>query len=106
MSTNPKSFTVDVPVEVSEAFSDHADAQGYTKWKAIMGALKVYMVLPAEAQVCANNANTTVSDVRVAMEKAYEDGFRLRFLAALTPEEQSLLIERVKHIAECLALEK
>ena len=102
MGTNPKSFTVDVPPEVSRAFSDHADEQGYTKWKAVMGALRVYMVLSPDAQVCANNLNKTLTDLGAVMEKVYRDALLLKFLEALTPEQQAFVIEAARDIAKRL----
>lgn len=103
MGTNPKSFTVDVPVEVSEAFSDHADEQGYTKWKAVMGALKAYMVLPPEVQVFVNNPNTTIKQVREMIFQCYGDKVLLELLADLTPGQQVFLIETAKETAAQLS---
>lgn len=88
MSMHEKSFNVDVPPEVSQAFTDHIDGSGYTKWKAIMGALKVYMLLPADVQVCANNPSKMSDDVRATMDRVYEDRFRLKFLDTLTPSKE------------------
>ncbi len=106
MSTNPKSFTVDVPVEVSEAFSEHVDQQGYTKWRAVMGALKAYMVLPPEAQVFVNNPNTTVKQVQKMIAQCYEDKVLLELLGKLPPEQQAFLMEAAKKTAAQLSRKK
>lgn len=106
MSTNPKSFTVDVPVGVCEAFSEHIDEQGYTKWRAVMGALKTYMTLPAEVQVFVNNPNTTVKQVQKMIIQSYGDKLRLELLETLTPHQQAVLIETVKKTAAQLSRKK
>lgn len=103
MGTNQKSFTVDVPVEVSEVFSEHVDTQGYTKWRAVMGALKAYMVLPPEVQVFVNNPNTTVKQARKMIAQSYGDKLLLELLGKLTPHQQMFLIETAKEIAAQLS---
>ncbi len=106
MGTNQKSFTVDVPVEVSEAFSDHIDEQGYTKWRAVMGALKAYMVLPPEVQVFVNNPNTTVKQAKKMITDSYGDKLRLDLLGKLTPQQQMFLVETAKETAVQLSRKK
>lgn len=106
MTMHQKSFTVDVPPEVSSVFSEHIEAQGYTKWKAVMGALKAYMVLPAEVQVFVNNPNTTVKQAKKKIAESYGDKLRLELLGKLTPEQQMFLVETAKETAAQLSRKK
>ena len=46
-----KSFAVDVSEELPEQFSEQADSFGYTKYRAIEGALRAWMALPPDLQV-------------------------------------------------------
>ena len=106
MSMHKKSFTVDVPTDVSTAFSKHIEDQGYTKWKAIMGALKAYMVLPPDVQVFVNNPNTTVKQARKKIADCYGDQLRLELLGKLTPQQQMFLMETAKETAAQLSRKK
>ncbi len=80
MAMHDKSFNVDIPPAVSQAFSEHVDQQGYTKWRAIMGAVKAYMALPADIQVFVNNPDTTVKQAKKVIAVSYTDKFRLKVL--------------------------
>lgn len=51
MTMHKKTFTVDVDEELSEAFSAQVDERGYTKYRALEGAIRAFIVIPAEIQV-------------------------------------------------------
>jgi len=51
MAMHKKSFNVDVDEELSDGFSAQVDKRGYTKYRAIEGALRAFMSLPPEEQV-------------------------------------------------------
>jgi hypothetical protein len=52
-----KSFSVDVNDELSEKFSAQSDERGYTKYRAIEGALRAFVAMPPELQVSLMSAN-------------------------------------------------
>jgi hypothetical protein len=51
MAMHKKTFTVDVNDDLSEAFSAQVDERGYTKYRALEGAMRAFVALPAEVQV-------------------------------------------------------
>lgn len=51
MTMHKKSFTVDVDSQVSEGFSNQVDKCGYTKYRAVETALRIWTSLPPEIQV-------------------------------------------------------
>ncbi|MHC4207359.1 MAG: hypothetical protein ACYSTT_22110 [Planctomycetota bacterium] len=51
MAMHKKTFTVDVDDDLSEAFSAQVDERGYTKYRAIEGAMRAFVALPPEVQV-------------------------------------------------------
>lgn len=63
MGLNKKSFSVDINEKLSEAFSSQVAERGYTKYRAIEGALRAFMSLPAEEQVRLMTLNLNVSQI-------------------------------------------
>jgi len=46
-----KNFNVNVNVEVADEFSEQTEQRGYTKYRAVEGALRAFIAMPAELQV-------------------------------------------------------
>ena len=89
MVMNKKSFNVDVSDEVSELFTAQTSGRGYTKYKAIEGALRAYMALPREIQVLLNEGNT--KDVYAMLVEGLVDREILKRLAELGPAKTEFL---------------
>jgi len=45
-----KNVNVNIDENLYDEFSTHTDQRGYTKYRAVEGALRVFMALPAEVQ--------------------------------------------------------
>lgn len=48
---NRKAFTVEADEELSKAFSEQVDGRGYTKYRAIEGAIRLWLTLTPHEQV-------------------------------------------------------
>lgn len=51
MGTQQKNFNVNIDAQLSDGFSAQVEQRGYTKYRAIEGALRGFMALSAEDQV-------------------------------------------------------
>jgi len=67
MSSNSlKNFNVNIDESLAEEFSIHIDARGFTKYRAVEGALRAFMALPAEVQTrLIANQNTDIYSILV-----------------------------------------
>jgi len=64
-----KNFNVYVDEQVATAFSEQVDDRGYTKYRAVEGALRAFMGLSPEVQVdLMSNADSKVTQL---LEKSY-----------------------------------
>jgi len=66
MAMHKKSFNVDVDEKLSDEFSAQVEQRGYTKYRAIEGALRGFMVLSAENQVRLISGNLATGNVNQA----------------------------------------
>ena len=48
---NQKNFNVNLDADLADSFAEQTDSRGYTKYKALEGAVKAYMALAPELQV-------------------------------------------------------
>lgn len=84
-----KNFNVNVSEELSDAFSSQVDERGYTKYRAVEGALRAFMVLPPEIQIklIANNQN----DVYTMLVRGLVDSEIAKRLEELGPAKEKFL---------------
>ena len=89
-----KSFNVDVSDAVSDEFSAQVDERGYTKYRAVEGALRVFMALPADIQV--KLMSNGIEDIVNLLTEALLDAEIMRFLGSLPPQQRQTLLQDVK----------
>ena len=101
MHSNP--FTVDVPDDISSAFTEICERLELTKWKAIAGALKAYLSLEEDAQLYLHRTSTTIEDAKKLISQSFIQAERKRVLGKLSPEQEAYLIEITKKTTKRLA---
>ena len=70
-----KNFSVNVNEALSDEFSAQVDDRGYTKYRAIEGALRAFMVLSPDEQVklmSASNSKSSETTPKNSLHKALE----------------------------------
>lgn len=100
MAMHKKPFNVDVNDEISEAFSMLCDERGYTKYRALEGALRAFIALPDEIQVGLMKSKNC--DVYKILIHGLRDIELTKNLKALTPEQTQVLIETSKELTKRL----
>lgn len=65
MANERKAFTVEVNSDLSKQFSAQTEQRGYFKYRAIEGALRAFMALPAEEQVSLMFADTEANGQQI-----------------------------------------
>lgn len=66
MGNEQKNFNVNIAAQLSDEFSTHVEQRGYTKYRAIEGALRGFMALSAEDQVRLISGNLVTENVNPA----------------------------------------
>lgn len=66
MGNQQKNFNVNIDETLSDAFSAQVEQRGYTKYRAIEGALRGFMALSAENQVRLISGNLAAENVNQA----------------------------------------
>lgn len=100
MVMHKKTFTVDVDDALSEVFSTLCDERGYTKYRALEGAIRAFIALPDEIQVALMKSQN--SDVYELLVHGLRDIELIKGLQALTPEQRLILIESSKEVSKRL----
>ena len=100
MVMHKKSFSVDVDDDISEAFSTICDERGYTKYRAIEGALRAFISLPDQVQVALMKASNP--DFHKVIYQNLRDIELTKILEALTDEQRTVLIETSKEVTKRL----
>jgi len=103
MTMHKKTFTVDVDDDVSEAFSAQVDERGYTKYRALEGAIRAFMAIPPEAQVALMSNSSNPKDILVS---AFSDIGLEEGLKKLTPVQRSHILALAKEVAKTLSRKK
>lgn len=104
MAMHKKPFNVDVNDALSEAFSTLCDERGYTKYRALEGALRAFISLPDELQVAL--MKSTNQDTYKLLVHGLRDIELIKGLQALTPEQRLILIESSKEVSKRLFAKK
>lgn len=91
MANSRKSFGVDIEETLSESFSAQIDERGYTKYRAVEGALRAFLVLPAELQVRLISVGNSSSDVYPMLVEGLLDVELAKALDNLGPDKQEFL---------------
>ena len=94
MVVQKRSFNVDVGEKLSDAFSAQVNDRGYTKYRAIEGALRAFMALPAELQV--QLMSNDIQDVSKVLVEHLLDAETLKFLESLSPKSRQMTLEKLK----------
>ena len=103
MAMHKKSFNVDVDDVLSEAFSAHVDKSGYTKYRAVEGALRAFMAIPPEAQVALMSNSDNPKDILI---KTFDDISLEEGLKELTPTQRVQILALAKEAAKTLSRKK
>jgi len=100
MSRKEKSFGISIEEKLSEAFSTLCYERGYTKYRAIEGALRAFIALPDELQVALMKGSN--QDTYKLLVQGLRDIELIKGLQALTPEQRLILIESSKEVSKRL----
>lgn len=103
MAMHKKTFTVDVDDELSEAFSAQVDVCGYTKYRALEGALRAFMAIPPEAQVALMSNSSNPKDILIG---AFGDISLEEGLNKLSPIQRTQILALAKEAAKTLSRKK
>lgn len=95
-----KNVTAYINPQVAEAFSMICDERGYTKYRAIEGAIRAFISLPDELQVAL--MKSTNQDSYKLLVHGLRDIELIKGLQALTPEQRLILIESSKEVSKRL----
>lgn len=89
MTNEQKNFNVNVDAKLSDVFSEQAEQRGYTKYRAVEGALRAFIVLPPELQV--KLIAGTDKDLYTTLVQGLVDAEIQKHLARLVPAKEKLL---------------
>lgn len=98
--TGQINFNVNVDEKIAEMFSTICDERGYTKYRAIEGALRAFISLPDELQV--SLMKSTNQDAYKLLVQGLRDIELIKGLQDLTPEQRLILIESSKEVSKRL----
>ena len=98
-----KNFSVNIGETLCDDFSEHIDKNGYTKYRAIEGALRAFMAIPPEAQVAlmSNTKNARDILIKVFGDAALEDD-----LQKLSPAQRNQILALAKEAAKTISRKK
>ena len=86
-----KNFNVNVSEKLSDAFSAQVDERGYTKYRAVEGALRAFIALPAELQVQLISNAKSESDVYAMLVRGLVETEIAKHLDDLGPAKEKFL---------------
>lgn len=95
-----KNFSVNIDEKLCDDFSEHIDKNGYTKYRAIEGALRAFMAIPSEAQVALMSNSDNPKDILV---KTFGDVGLEQDLQKLTPAQRTQILALAKAAAKTLS---
>ena len=104
MAMHKKSFNVDIDDKLSDRFSAQVEERGYTKYRAIEGALRAFIAMPAELQV--QLMGNQISDVLQLMKEKLLDADLIQRLEKLTPDQRDQLVLLAKKGAKIASQKK
>jgi len=99
-----KNFNVNVDEKIADKFSEQIELRGYTKYRAIEGAMKAFTALPDQLQVAL--MKSTNQDTYKLLVHGLRDIELIKGLQALTPEQRLILIESAKEVSKRLFAKK
>jgi len=99
-----KSFNVDVDDELSDLFSKQCEERGYTKYRAVEGSLRAWVVLSPDLQVLLMNSQIT--DVAQLIKDKLLDAELLEKMESLSPGERHQLFSLAKQGAKIISRKK
>ena len=99
-----KNISAYIDPKVAEELSKQTDNKGYTKRKAIEGAIKAFISMPDELQVAL--MKSTNQDTYKLLVHGLRDIELIKGLQALTPEQRLILIESAKEVSKRLFAKK
>lgn len=103
MAMHKKTFTVDVDDGLSEAFSTQVSKRGYTKYRAIEGALRAFMAIPPEAQVALMSNGADAGEILL---NVFRDLGLEVDLKKLTPAQRVQILTLAKEAAKKVSRKK
>lgn len=95
-----KNFSCNIDPKVADRFSAQVDEKGYTKYRAIEGAIRAFISLPDELQVAL--MKSTNQDTYKLLVQGLRDIELIKGLQDLTPEQRLILIESSKEVSKRL----
>lgn len=95
-----KNISAYIDPKVVEELSNQTDKKGYTKRKAIEGAIKAFISLPDELQVALMKSSN--QDTYKLLVQGLRDIELIKGLQSLTPEQRLILIESSKEVSKRL----
>jgi hypothetical protein len=101
MVMHKKPFTVDCDEQLSELFSKQVEERGFTKYRAVEGALRAFIALPKELQV--ELMNNQISDVSQLIKEKLLDADLLEKMRKLTPEQRNQVVFLAKKAAKIVS---
>lgn len=103
MAMHKNSFNVDVDDELSEAFSAQVDKRGYTKYRALEGALRAFLAIPPEAQVALMSNGANAEDILL---NSFRDMGLEVDLQKLSPAQRAQILTLAKEAAKTVSRKK
>jgi len=98
-----KNFSVNIGEKLCDEFSEHVDKSGYTKYRAIEGALRAFMAIPPEAQVALMSNSDDPKEILVSTfgDISLEEG-----LKELNSAQRNQILALAKEAAKTLSRKK
>jgi hypothetical protein len=87
-------YSVEVKAEYGQVFGDQCDKRGYIKWRAVGGALRIWLTLPPEVQT----ALMAGQDPAKLLPTYYKDKGIRQFLDSLGPVGKEEFLEAAKEL--------
>jgi len=98
-----KNFNVNVDEAVADKFTEQTDQRGYTKYRAVEGALRAFMAIPSEAQVALMSNSDNPKDILI---KAFAAIGLEEDLKKLSPSQRNQILALAKEAAKTLSRKK
>jgi len=98
-----KNFSCNIEPEVAEAFSAQVDVRGYTKYRAIEGAIRAFLAIPPEAQVALMSNN---ADAKEILLNTFRDLGLQVDLQKLSPAQRTQILTLAKEAAKTISRKK
>ena len=92
MSKDQKNINVKIDSELQDQFTKHVDERGYTKYRALEGAIKVFITLSPVLQVKLMSPDVSSEDAINIVSQQLMENMTQQVLSRLTPEQRSKLL--------------